>query len=235
MADMALRGLSHVQRRRGKFRELHQQLGQRPRTGIWHRVWGDLWWTQGRLGEAIDSYGEAVTWAEREGLGGEVATSAACRAWAAALQSTTGGEEAVGFARQALGTVTITWADLQVGCAEALLAAGDGTAVQRRCALLHARAVEHGLTSSAAYAAFAQAFHFAVANDVAGLTRARAVLRALVRGDEFAYLCEIVDSWLGERAGEPVPAADWVDGTQATAARWRQIVSRRRSEREGTR
>jgi hypothetical protein len=236
MADIALRGLSHVQRRRGRFRELTEQLSGRPTAGVWHRVWGDLWWTQGRLDEAAGEYDRAISWARSDRRTGEEATSAACLAWAAALRSQSEGIAGVQRARQALGSVTITWADLQVGCAEALLACGDREAVERLCDELQRKANAHGLTSSAAYAGFARAFHYATVQDLEGLAEARRKIRALVKDEEFAYLCEIVDFWLrGVTPASDLSLADWVDGRIEAASRWQQIVDHRRREREEVR
>lgn len=230
MADMAFRGLSHLQRRRGKFRELASQLAQRPPDAVWHRVYGDLWWTQGRLPEAIAEYNQAVERAEQSGLAGEAAISAACLAWATALSSPAEGTRTVRTARDSLDSVTITWADLHVVCAETLLAAGDGVEVERRCAQVQERSAACGLTSCAAYAAFARAFHYAVVGDPDGHARARALLDDLVHGDEFAYLREIVDCWNGEDSDPVMPGADWVDGRQATIRRWQGIIHTRRQQ-----
>jgi hypothetical protein len=195
-----------------------------------------LWWTQGRLDEAAGEYDRAISWARSDRRTGEEATSAACLAWAAALRSQSEGIAGVQRARQALGSVTITWADLQVGCAEALLACGDREAVERLCDELQRKANAHGLTSSAAYAGFARAFHYATVQDLEGLAEARRKIRALVKDEEFAYLCEIVDFWLrGVTPASDLSLADWVDGRIEAASRWQQIVDHRRREREEVR
>jgi hypothetical protein len=233
MSDMALRGLSHLHRRRGRFRLLQSQLEGGYSTGVWQRVWGDLYWTQGRLPEAVDAYRKAVEWAGEQGLAGEAATSGACLAWAAALHSATSGAEAVGNARRLLEPVTVTWAELQVECAEIVLAAGSDTDVEQRYAHVQERARQNGLTSTAAYAALARAFHYAVVADLDRLSEARDGLRAHVRGDEFAYLDEIVEFWRGAGSGRRAAGADWLDGRKVTAARWRSIMEQRRRELEG--
>lgn len=229
MSEMALRGVCHLQRRRGRFRQLRSHLDGRQQVGVWQRVWGDLWWTQARLAEAAAAYRGAMEWAKRERLVGEAATSAACLSWAAALQSVRAGTEAVRQARQLLEPVTITWAELQVECAELVLAAGDGEQVEQRYTELRERARRHGLTSSAAYAGVARAFHYAVVADPDRLAEARRTLSALVRGDEFAYLREIVDFWAdGRSSSRSSSTADWLDGREATMVRWQQIVQERR-------
>jgi hypothetical protein len=232
MTDIALRGLSHLQRRTGRFAELAAQLGGRPLVGVWHRAAGELCWTQGSLDEACREYDAATVWATSERLAGEVALAAACKAWAASFVSVAAGRTAVEAARAALMSVTIAWAQLQIGCAEAVCSAGEANAEQLFDQVV-SDAKQRGLTSPEAYAQFARAFHFAVLADEPGLLRARAKIRSLVHGREFAYLCEIVDFWLDAAAPEDgLPAAQWVDARDATAARWREVVLSRRRHRQ---
>ncbi|MFG1723195.1 hypothetical protein ACGFII_31710 [Micromonospora chalcea] len=233
MADAALRGLSHLQRRTGRFAELASQLQGRPVLGVWHRATGELHWTQGRLDDACREYEAGIAWASEERLPGEVALTSACRAWAASLKSVEAGQAAVAAAREALRSVTIAWAELLVMCAEAARRAGEVDAEQL-CDQAVADAQRRGLTSPEVYAQFARAFHYAVLDDVDGLLRARALIRSLVHGQEFAYLCEIVDFWLGTNAPDDrLPAAHWIDGRDVTGDRWRETVLARQRNRHG--
>ncbi|MGC4755592.1 hypothetical protein ACLQ3E_05245 [Micromonospora trifolii] len=235
MADAALRGLSHLQRRTGRFAALASQLQGRPLVGVWHRATGELHWTQGRLDDACREYDAGIAWASEERLPGEIALTSACRAWAASLMSAEAGRSAIDAAREALRSVTIAWAELLVACAEAACRAGEVDAEQL-CDQLVSDARQRGLTSPEAYAQFARAFHFAVLADVDGLLRARALIRSLVHGHQFAYLCEIVDFWLGTSAPDDgLPAAQWVDERDVTAGRWLETVQSRRRDRQALR
>lgn len=226
MADTAARGLSHLQRRIGQFRDLQATLSTQDRSATWLRVTGDLWWTQARFAEAESAYQAARDVAQAEGSVGEAALCEACRAFAVGFAEPHRAREVVESARELLQAVTITWADLQVRNAELLLTAGGDSGHGSRCDDVAAAAEANGLSSIGAYTELARGLHAAVLGDAHGLDVARANLLNYVHGAEFSYLVEIIDFWRGtsgalESSGHP---ADWVDGVAATAERWHDVV-----------
>ncbi|ALO05688.1 Putative ATP/GTP-binding protein [Streptomyces venezuelae] len=74
----------------------------------------------------------------------------------------------------------------------------------------------------------ALAFHQAVLDDRMALTATMSRLRELTRGGDYAYYIDIAFFM----AGLPLPAEhtapQWLDGEQATRARWRELVTARR-------
>lgn len=226
MTDAAARGLSHLQRRIGRFRDLHATLATQDRSATWLRVAGDLWWTQARFAEADSAYQAARDAAQAEGSVGEAALCEACRAFAVGFPEPHRAREVVESARELLQSVTITWANLQVRNAELLLTAGNDADHGSHCDDVAAAAEANGLSSIGAYTELARGLHAAILGDAHGLDAARAKLLNYVHGDEFSYLAEIIDFWRGvtdapEGGGHP---ADWIDGSAATAERWRNVV-----------
>jgi len=133
-----------------------------------------------------------------------------------------------------LAAVKIRWAELQVECANALLEVGNSERVETKCKEIIVAAAESGLTSTQAYAHFVRTYHYAVIGDVPNLIASRQKLRGIVKGAEFAYLCEITDFWLGDNApGDQLVHADWIDGVDATRARWISVVENRRQTLNG--
>lgn len=229
MSDMASRGLSHLERRTGRFRDLYNRISATPIHGVWFRVLGDVMWAQGRLHEAVAAYTSAVDWASRQHLPGEVATSGACLAYVAGLDGSPNARQIVNETFDSLSAVKIRWAELQAQCAEALLDVGDSERIEAKCEEVLTAAIDSGLTSTQAYAHFIRAYHYAVIGDDARLLTSRQRLREVVNGAEFSYLCEIVDFWLGDEApSDDLIPTEWVDGTDATRRRWITVVENRR-------
>lgn len=84
------------------------------------------------------------------------------------------------------------------------------------------------MTSIIAYARFVLCFHAAVLKDEPLLEAARSDLGRSVKGKEFAYLLEASYFLTGGPVPDEVPRAAWIDGPEATSARWRQLVQDRR-------
>lgn len=231
MADTAARGLSHLQRRTGRFRDLQATLAGRERSAEWLRVTGDLCWTQGRFADADTAYQAARDTAHANGAFGEAALSEACRAFAVAFTDPQRAQGVVDSAREMLQAVTLTWAELQVRNAELLIAAGGDTDQSSQCDAVVAAAAASGLSSIGAYAELARGLHAAILGDARGLDVAATKLLNYVHGAEFSYLVEIIDFWRGtpstpEKRTYP---ADWIDDGAVTAERWRALVRRRTS------
>ncbi|MFB9686004.1 hypothetical protein [Amycolatopsis plumensis] len=224
MADTAARGLSHVLRRKGRFRELAELLTTRERTATWSRVLGDLQWTQARYEEADAAYAAARDLALGAGMQGEAALSEACRAFALGFANPAAARVAADSARDLLRGINLTWAELQVRNAELLAAAGTGQSAD--CDEVVAAADRHGLTSIGAYAELARALDGALRRDANAVARARAGVLRYVHGAEFAYLLAIIDFWQ-EKPGDPAPAeVDWLADVADTARAWRAVLAR---------
>ncbi|WP_410665983.1 hypothetical protein [Amycolatopsis sp. lyj-84] len=224
MADTAARGLSHVLRRRGRFRELARLLTTRERTATWARVRGDLQWTQAGFDEAEAAYAVARGLALDAGMQGEAALSEACRAFTLGFTKPAAARAAADSARDLLREINLTWAELQVRNAELLAAAGTGQSA--RCDEVVAAADRHGLTSIGAYAELARALDGALRGDANQVARARAGVLRYVHGAEFAYLLSIIDFWQGT-PGDPAPAeVDWLAGAAEAARAWQAVLAR---------
>ncbi|MEU5432191.1 hypothetical protein AB0G73_02310 [Streptomyces sp. NPDC020719] len=236
IADTAMKGLIHLRRRAGRFRALQQDLESLPATPVRSRLAGDLWWTQACFDRADECYLAARDLARSRGAAGESALSEACRAFAAGFGSPAHAARTVESARELLTAVDITWAELQVTLAALLMDAGKANAgaddeIHARCDEVAAKSRSAGLSSSAAYAELARAFHAAVRRDQEAMSVARGNLAAQVDSGQFGYLLEIIDFWLPERAphGQAGPVSDWIDSARNTAGRWRDVVERRRA------
>ncbi|MGP9022644.1 hypothetical protein ACT1U9_30095 [Streptomyces sp. BR1] len=235
IADTAMKGLIHLRRRAGQFRAMHADLETLPPAPVWSRLAGDLWWTQACFDRADECYLTARDLAWSQGAVGESALSEACRAFAAGFGSPAYAARTVESARELLTAVDITWAEIQVTLAVLLADAGKAGAdgeFHARCDEVVAKSRSAGLSSSAAYAEFARAFHAAVRRDPSVMSVARDNLAAQVDSGQFVYLLEIIDFWLAEGAAQHRRAAsvsDWIDSAQSTAARWREIVEQRRA------
>ncbi len=230
LAATAARGQAHLARRIGHFPQVRDAANALGTEGRRDRVLGDLWWSQGSIALACSSYATGRDEALGTGQTGEAALSQACLAFAAAFQDRTRAAEQIARAHDMLGHATIRWADIQVRIAELVKDAGVAPELPRRAEAVADLAQEAGLTSSVAYARLAACFHAAVLEDPGLLDQARDRLRTSVHGEEFAYLLELTYFMTGQQHPAELPAAQWLDGTDQTRARWASLVADRRRE-----
>ncbi|GGP66459.1 ATP/GTP-binding protein [Saccharothrix coeruleofusca] len=230
LAPSATRGLLHLSRRLGHFRQARALCEALGAEGRGHRASGEIWWPHGHMTRACASFAHGREEALRRGEHGEAALAQACLAFAAAFQDRHRADEQIERAERMLAGAAIRWAELQVRIAQLLRNAGDGDDLPAEATAVAAEAKGSGLTSSVAYAWLALCFHMAVLDSGGGVEAARARLREHVNGAEFAYLLEISHMMTGTAPPADLPLADWVDGAAAAGARWRQLVLDRRQE-----
>lgn len=230
LAPTAARGLVHLARRVGRFPQVHAAAEALGVEGRRDRALGDLWWTQGDIALACSSYAVNRDEALRLGQPGEAALSQACLAFAAAFRDRPRAGEEIERAQDALGGVSIRWAELQTKIASLVRDAGVSTDLLARADEVADEAREAGLTSSIAYVRFAVCLHAAVLGEPDLQEEARERLHECVRGEEFAYLAELSYLMVGEDPPEDLPRAEWVDEQSRVQARWVAIVDDRRRE-----
>jgi hypothetical protein len=235
LAPTAARGLVHLARRMGRFRQVLTAAETLGAEGRRNRVLGDLWWTQGNAALACASYAASRDEALRLNQRGEAALSQACLAFAAAFQDRPRAAEQIARAENLLSTVSIKWAEIQTRIAELVRDAGIAPDLPTRAEELAATAREAGLTSSIAYIRFALCLHAVVLGSPSLLDEARAGLRGCVRGEEFAYLAELSYLAAGQEPPADLPRAQWLDGEARVRARWTAIIDDRRREAAATR
>ncbi|MGR4883367.1 ATP/GTP-binding protein [Streptomyces sp. LARHCF249] len=226
----ALRGYLHMLRQTGRFGEMADYIAAQEPGGVWPRMLGDIWWLHARFDDAIRDFDASLRWALEQKVPGEIAISASSLHFVHAFRAGTVLPESFAAARGVLETTNVSWARRFSACAGILAAAGDASEVQRRTRAVVADCEQNGVNSSAAHAEFARGFHCAVVGDEAGLLLARAGVRERVTGTEFAYLCEIIDFWLGDAAPDDgLPRADWIGGVDAVRQRWLDAIAHRRA------
>ncbi|WP_328387183.1 ATP/GTP-binding protein [Streptomyces sp. NBC_00400] len=230
LAPTAARGLVHLARRVGRFPQVHAAAEALGVEGRRDRALGDLWWTQGNMALACSSYAVNRDEALRLGQPGEAALSQACLAFAAAFRDRPRAGEEITRAQDALGTVSIRWAEIQTKIASLVRDAGVSDDLPARAEAVVEEAREAGLTSSVAYVRFAVCLHAAVLGESAPRDEARERLHECVRGEEFAYLVELSYLMAGEEPPADLPRAEWVDERSRVRARWAAIVDDRRRE-----
>jgi hypothetical protein len=234
MSLQASEGVIYAQRRNGKFVDVRKRIDSLPPSPLRSRLLGDLFWNHALFADSDESYAESCDLARDGGLFGQQAEAEASRAFALGFEGGRPADKSVARARELLHGARIAWADLQASNAELLVMAGTSPGLEERCAAAMRAGEAAGLTSITAYAALAGAFDAAIRDDEAGLAKARAQLAGLVSGRHFHYLLEIIDFWSGAEPTPPDPIdADWLDGAQMTAQRWRDVVAARRSQRSG--
>ncbi|MFF7333645.1 hypothetical protein [Streptomyces sp. NPDC008150] len=237
MSPSAVKGLVHLWRRAGRFRDIEAALETLPAGPVRSRLAGDLWWSQARFDLADDSYLAARDAAWQQGTVGESALSESCRAFAAGFGDRDAALRTADSAAELLAAVDIRWAGLQVSLGRLLAAAGSDPGLGERCEDLARAARSAGLSSSAAYVELVRGFDGAVRQDSEALSTARKNLLAHTEvgaagARQFGYLLDIIGFW--QTADLPTPTvpgstAEWIDGVGTTADRWRETVRRRRA------
>ncbi|MEU2102334.1 hypothetical protein [Nocardia sp. NPDC019255] len=234
LAAAASRGLLHLARRLGHFREaltLAEGLGT---AGRRHRAIGEIWCWHANIGTACAALARARDDALTHGLPAEAALCQTYLAFASAFQDRSRAAEQIARAHDMLDESPQLWAGAQLAVAELIRDAGLDPALPTRAANVADAALADGLTSPAAYARFAACFHAAILEDPTLVDAALEGLRASVNGDEFAYLMEIAHIMTVTPAPTELPGADWIDGEPTVNTLWTQLVTDRRRELAAT-
>ncbi|MFD7324828.1 hypothetical protein ACFV9D_27705 [Streptomyces sp. NPDC059875] len=108
----------------------------------------------------------------------------------------------------------------------ALIRDADSPGIEGRVRVLRTELDVAGLTSMTSTLELALAFHQAVMDAQGALTATISRLRGLTRNGDFAYYIASFMADLPLPAGHVAPR--WLDGEQATRARWRELVTTRR-------
>jgi hypothetical protein len=230
IADLAVKGMVHRLRRRGRFAEALELIRSRPESGMWTQMTGTLYWSQGMLDEAKSAYAASRDRFLADGRPGHAAEAAGCLAFVCGLSAVRDGDaDRVAAGVTVLRESRNTWARLMARLGATLLTATGNAATSVELASIEEVGRVAGLTSIQAYARFLNCLNAAISGDDDRLLAARAALAEL-SADDFRWLVEIVNFCLGadpsrEEGGE---AFDWLGGVGATRARWRQLIADRR-------
>lgn len=228
LAPDASRGLVHLSRRLGRFPDVQAAAERLDARGRKDRTLGDLWWTQGKIALACAHYGRGRDAALERHEPGEAALAQACLAFAAAFQDPPRAQEEIARAEELLRGRRARFAELQVANARLLCDAGADETLPQRAEDVAARAADNGLTSSAAYARLAACFHATITGEEALTALAQERLGECLHGEEFAYLLELAHFMADGQPQDSASRAQWLDGVDRTAARWRTLVHDRR-------
>lgn len=230
IADLAIKGMVHRLRRRGRFADALKLIRSRPENGMWIQMAGTLYWSQGMLDEAKSAYAASRDRFLADGKPGHAAEVAGCLAFVCGLSAIHHDDAAlVAAGVTVLRQSRNTWARLMAQLGAALLTATGDALTSEQLAAIEGDGQTAGLTSIRAYARFLDCLNAALSGDDTRLLAARGALTEL-GADDFRWLVEVVDFWLGadlsrEERGE---AFDWLDGPDAARTRWRRLVADRR-------
>lgn len=224
IADLAIKGMVHQLRRRGRFADALALIRSRRPSGMWTQMEGTLYWSQGMLDEARNAYRKARALSLADGRVGHAAEVSGCLAFVCGLSAADPGDAgAVAEGRDALEHSRHRWGRLMARLGDVMLNADGTDETADRFSEIAAEGFTAGLTSIQAYATFGRCLNAAVAGDTERLAAERDGLAALPLGG-FGWLVEVVGFWLGE---PPAEQSDWIGGAGAARERWRQIVARR--------
>lgn len=232
IADIAAKGMVHRLRRSGRFTEALELIRSRPPSGMWIQMTGTLYWSQGMLDEAKSAYVASRDRFLADGRPGNAAEVSGCLAFVCGLSAVRGDDaDLVAAAATVLQQSRNTWARLMARLGAALLAARADAGTASQLAVIEADGRATGLTSIEAYARFCGCLNTALSGDDTRLLAARAALTAM-GSDDFRWLAEVVDFWLGADAPRESQgaASDWLGGRDAACDRWRQIIADRRHD-----
>jgi hypothetical protein len=232
IADLATKGLVHILRRAGRFRELHTLITSQQRTALWLQMAGTLSWSQGMLARACADYVASRDLFREAGQFGNSRELEGSLAFVAGLR---GGESPDDVSLVASGIAALrdssnVWARLMADLGAAMLD-GDGSfSVHTRISKIIEAGTAAGLTSIQAYGRFAACVNAASGADAAAFERARGDLAAHV-GRDFRWLVEVAGFWAEDLDANLVEPADWIDGRSAARERWREVLRGRRLSR----
>ncbi|WP_309505960.1 ATP/GTP-binding protein [Streptomyces pyxinicus] len=226
LAAAARRGLAHAARLTGDFPTAHAAAQTLGWEGRHRRVLGDLWWLQGEPERAAAAYLVGRTEAEQHAKAGEAAHNQALRALAVAFYDPRQAADEIDLAHQLLVSLDLRATMINAAIAALLRDAGD-PALADRLPALRTEIDASGLTSITPTLELAAAFDQAVRDDQEALAATVTRLREQTRNGDYAYYIDIA----AFMAGLPLPAGhtgpQWLDGEQATRARWRGLVTAR--------
>ncbi|NUK11157.1 ATP/GTP-binding protein, partial [Streptomyces lunaelactis] len=228
LAQAARRGLAQAARLAGDFPTTYAAAQTLGWEGRHQRVLGDVWWVQGEPARAAAAYLAGRLEAEQHAKSGEAAHNQALRALAVAFFDPHQADDEVDLAEQLLAHLDLRASRINTAIAALIRDAGN-PGLEDRVRALRTELDVAGLTSVTPTLELALAFHQAVLDDYDALTATISRLRELTRGADFAYYVDIASFM----ADLPLPAGhaapQWLDGEQATRARWRELVTARRN------
>lgn len=227
LAQNARRGLAQAARLAGDFPTTYAAAQTLGWEGRHQRVLGDVWWLQGEPAHAAAAYQAGRTEAEQHAKSGEAAHCQALRALAVAFIDPSQADDELDLAEQLLTGLDLRATTINAAIAAVIRDTGS-PAVEDRVRALRTELDVAGLTSMTPTLELALAFHQAVLNDHDGLNATISRLHELTGGGDYAYYVDIACFM----AGLPLPAdhtaPQWLDGEQATRARWHDLISTRR-------
>ncbi|MGE7440024.1 ATP/GTP-binding protein [Kitasatospora sp. NPDC001175] len=231
LAPAARRGLAHLARLAGDFPAALQVAETLGWKGRHHRVLGDIWWPHGDMDRAAAAYEAARTEAEQHAVAGERATAQAQRAFTLAFTDPDLADDEIDLADHLLTGLDLRATTLTTRIAALLRDAGTDADIDDRVQVLRAETAAAGVTDAQAALELALCFHHAVQGNLGPLTDAISGLRALTStGDPIdvsrAYYVDIAHFMADLPLDDP-SAASWLDGPDATRARWRTLVTNR--------
>ncbi|MGW1910332.1 ATP/GTP-binding protein [Streptomyces sp. NPDC002076] len=226
LAAAARRGLAQAARLAGDFPTAHAAAQTLGWEGRHQRVLGDLWWLQGEPERAAAAYLAGRTEAEQHAKAGEAAHNQALRALAVAFYDPHQADGEIDLAHQLLANLDLRATTINAAIAALIRDAGDAS-LDDRIHTLRTELDIAGLTSMTPTLELAAAFHQAVLDDHDALAATLARLREQTQNGDYAYYIDIACFM----AALPLPADHtgprWLDGEQATRARWRTLVTAR--------
>ncbi|MCX4094696.1 aminoglycoside phosphotransferase family protein [Nocardia sp. alder85J] len=228
MAGQALRGLSHIARHLGEFPEALSTIEALDHDTHYYRALGHLWWVHADFTRAFAAYTAGRQAALDHDQPGPAALAQAGLAFATALGDADHAAGQIALANKLLRGLNQTWSQAQVSTAVLLQDVGRDTEWSEHVAELERSYSGDGLGSALAYLRFADCFHRAVRDDRVGLHAARGRLEQCTAGGEYYYLVEIAHFFDDTTADMQVPPAQWIDGADTVARRWRTRVADRR-------
>ncbi|KPI02939.1 hypothetical protein OK074_5089 [Actinobacteria bacterium OK074] len=228
LAPAARRGLAHLARLAGDFPTalaVAETLGW---AGRHNRVLGDIYWPQGDIARAADTYEHARNDAEQHGIAGERATAQAHRALALAFADPTTADSEIALAHSLLTDLTLHATTLTVHIANLICDAGRSTDIDERAQALRTEIETAGLTSVLPLLELAVCFHHAVRGDGELLTTAIRRLHRLTNDGDHAYLADIA-CFMGDRPITPdARPVRWLENHETIRRRWHTLVTERR-------
>lgn len=190
------------------------------------RVLGDLYCIQGEPQRAAEAYLAGRLEAEQHTKAGEAAHNQALRALALAFVDPRQADDELELGEQLLAGVDLRATTINPAIASLIRDAGN-SAVEDRARILRTELDVAGLTSMTRLDV-PVAFHQAVLDDDQALNATIARLREQTSDGTHAYYIDITHFTAGLQLPADHTPPRWLDGEEATRARWRAMVTARR-------